>query len=112
MNLLLVEAAVVHSSMYWYWGYEQFLFGKVEAKNRYHLFPDGDFFLFSYQHVQTQAVLFSGNLFSFGTQRIHLRSFLGRIPHDIYVVKKGLIAHLQSHLTVLCYLCETKKYKH
>lgn len=112
MNLLLVEAAVVHTSMYWYWGYEQLLFGKVWAKNRYHLFPDGDFFLFPYQHVQAQAVLFSGNLIFFGTQRIHLRSFLGRIPYDIYIMKKGLIAHLQSHLTVLCYLSETKKYKH
>lgn len=50
--------------------------------------------------------------FHFVTQRIHLRSFLGRIPCDIYVVKKGPIAHLQSHVTVLSYLCETEKYEH
>lgn len=77
------------------------------------MFLDEDFFLCSYQHMQARAVLFSGNFFfPFGTQRIHLRSFLGRIPCDIYVVKKGPIAHLQSHVTVLSYLCETEKYEH
>lgn len=114
VNLALVEVAVVHTSMYWYCWHEQLLLGKLWVKNRYRLCLDGHFSPFSYQHVQTQAALLSGNLFFFGPWRENSsQKLLGEISSWHLCCEKGpYLPSLKPNLMVLWHLCETEKYKH